>query len=166
MQAAFECLDKNLRKHLTLIMGGGGAMIYAHRFPLATTDVDAIPKGMEIHELEKHIAQVAKELNLPSDWLNAHFANFAYVLLPDSLQNLIPVFKGEHLQVQALSANDMLVMKCFAHRPKDISHAKALVKGEINLEKVEKHIEALQAKGIQEAKKALDFLDDIVEQSK
>lgn len=164
MQAAFELLDESLEKDLTLVLGGGGAMIFAHRFPLATSDVDVILKGMEFHELEKAIEAISKQLNLPPDWLNSHFSSFAYVLLPDSMQNLVPVFEGRHLKVEALSANDMLIMKCFAHRPKDVAHTKALLKGKIDLSKVEKHIEALKSKGLPEAIKALDFLDDVLEQ--
>lgn len=38
-----------------------GAMILAHGFPLATTDIDAVPKGMEIAELDVLVKQIAQE---------------------------------------------------------------------------------------------------------
>lgn len=164
MKKAFEKLDEKLSKTLTLIMGGGGAMIFAHGFPLATTDVDAIPKGMEQDELDKLSHQIANEINLPSDWLNGYFATFSYVVLPDFEENLIEVFKGKYLIVKCLSREDMLIMKCFAHRPKDISHAKALLKKGVNLLKVESHIEFLKSKKITEAQNALDFLDELLEE--
>lgn len=163
MQKAFECLDEKLKQKVLLIMGGGGAMIWAHHFPLSTTDVDAIPKGITIEELDPLIKKVADELNLPPDWLNAYFASFSYVILPDYEANLIPVFAGSHLQVKALSKNDMLIMKCFAHRPKDIGHARALLKQGADVNKVERHIESLLTKDIPHAQKALDFLDDLVD---
>ncbi len=47
MRDALSRLDDLLKQPVTLIMGGGGAMILAHDFPLATTDIDAVPKGME-----------------------------------------------------------------------------------------------------------------------
>jgi hypothetical protein len=47
MLKALLALDRKLNKKVTLIVGGGGAMILAHEFPLATSDIDAIPKGME-----------------------------------------------------------------------------------------------------------------------
>ncbi len=162
MKQAFEKLDEKLSKNITLIMGGGGAMIFAHGFPLATTDVDAIPKGIEQSELDLLSQQVAREINLPSDWLNGYFATFSYVVLPDFEENLIVVFTGKYLTVKCLSSEDMLIMKCFAHRPKDISHAKALLKKGVNLSKVENHIEYLKSKKIGEAQKALDFLDELL----
>ncbi len=164
MKQAFSALDRKLTKPLKLVMGGGGAMIFAHGFPLATTDVDAIPKGLEIHELDLLTKEVALELHLPPDWLNCYFASFAFVILPDYEKNLISVFTGDYLVVAALSAEDMLIMKCFAHRAKDISHAKALIKNGVNLQKVEQQIEKLKAKKIPEAKAALDFLDELLEQ--
>jgi hypothetical protein len=164
MKKAFTMLDERLDRPVTLIMGGGGAMIFAHGFNLATTDVDAIPKGIEIHELDQISRAIAIELNLPSDWLNGYFSTFSYVILPDFNQNLIRVFAGKQLAVDCLSREDMLIMKCFAHRPKDVSHAKALLKLGVDLPKIEKHIEAMKAKRIGEAQKALDFLDDLLEQ--
>lgn len=164
MKKAFQMLDEKLTRPVILIMGGGGAMIFAHGFPLATTDVDAIPKGIEAHELDVLSREIALQMNLPSDWLNYYFSTFAYVVLPDFEKNLVLVFSGKHLKVQCLSREDMLIMKCFAHRPKDVSHAKALLKKGVDLEKVEKHIEFLQAKKIGEAQRALEFLDDLLDQ--
>lgn len=162
MKKAFEKLDAALHQTVTLIMGGGGAMIFAHGFPLATTDVDAIPKGIEQSELNLLSQMVAHELTLPSDWLNGYFATFSYVVLPDFEENLIVVFTGKFLTVKCLSREDMLIMKCFAHRPKDVVHAKALLKKGVNLSKVENHIEYLKSKKIGEAQKALDFLDELL----
>lgn len=162
MKKAFEKLDSVLHQTVTLIMGGGGAMIFAHGFPLATTGVDAIPKGIEQSELNLLSQTVAHELTLPSDWLNGYFATFSYVVLPDFEENLIVVFSGKFLTVKCLSREDMLIMKCFAHRPKDVIHAKALLQKGINLSKVENHIEYLKSKKIGEAQKALDFLDELL----
>lgn len=164
MKLAFKKLDEYLKQSVTLIMGGGGAMIFAHGFPLSTTDVDAIPRGIEQSELDILSKQVAKDLNLPSDWLNGYFSTFSYVVLPDFEMNLIEVFSATQLIVKCLSKEDMLIMKCFAHRPKDVSHAKSLLRQGVNLSKVEKHIEFLKSKKIVEAQKALEFLDDLLEQ--
>lgn len=163
MKAAFIKLDSKLQKSVSLIMGGGGAMIFAHGFPLATTDVDAIPKGIESTELDEIARDIAREMNLPSDWLNSYFSTFSYVVLPDFESHLIEVFSGTYLTVKCLSKEDMLIMKCFAHRPKDIAHARALLKKNVNLSKVENHIEFLKSKKISEAQKALDFLDEILD---
>lgn len=164
MKLAFSALDKKIQKDVTLIMGGGGAMILAHQYPLATTDVDAIPKGMEIDELDPYVKAVALELNLPGDWLNPYFSTFSHTLPSDFSQRLIRVFNGEYLKVDSLGKEEMLIMKCFAHRDKDVGHAKQLIKLGADLKLVERQIESLRAKKIPDTQAALDFLDDILEQ--
>lgn len=164
MKLAFTTLDRKITKKVTLIMGGGGAMILAHQYPLATTDIDAIAKGMEIQELDPLVKSIALELNLPGDWLNPYFSTFSHTLPADYSQRLVRVFQGKHLIVEALGKEEMLIMKCFAHREKDVGHAKQLIKLGANLKLVEAQIEILRAKKIPESQAALDFLDDLLEQ--
>src|SRR4051812_5571380 len=68
---------------IQLIMGGGGAMILAHGFPLSTTDIDAVPKGMDIVELDPLVKQIAEEQKIPYDWLNPYFSTFVHTLPSD-----------------------------------------------------------------------------------
>lgn len=149
---------------IQLIVGGGGAMILAHGFPLGTTDIDAVPKGMEIAELDAFVKRIAEERKIAPDWLNPYFSTFAHTLPPDYGDRLIEVFKGKRIVARALGKEEMLIMKCFAHRQKDVGHAKALIRGGARLERVESQIESLRAKGIPGAQDALDFLDDVLEQ--
>lgn len=163
MLKALKALDKRRTAPLTLILGGGGAMILAHKFPLATLDLDAIPVGSDFSELDLHVKEIAKELNLPGDWLNPYFSTFSHTLPSDFKSRLITVFKGTHILAQALGREDMLILKCFAHRQKDIPHARALIKNGADLKLVERQIEELKKKGIPGANEALDFLDDVTE---
>lgn len=168
MRSALQKLDdlivieKNANP-VTLIMGGGGAMILAHGFPLATTDVDAVPKGMSIEELDPFVKKVAKDLGIAPDWLNPYFSTFAHTLPPGYGDRLIEVFKGKKLSAQALGKEEMLIMKCFAHRQKDVGHARALIKKGASVDFVEEHIESLKRKNIPGCDQALDFLDDLVD---
>lgn len=164
MLQALHRLDQLLETEVTLIVGGGGAMILAHGFPLSTTDIDAIPRGMDLLKLDPLVKQVAQELGLPPDWLNPYFVTFAHTLPPDYGDRLIEVFRGTRLSAQALGKNEMLIMKCFAHRLKDVGHARALITGGADVKVVEKQIEALAKKNIPGTSAALDFLDDVLDQ--
>lgn len=164
MIKALEELDGELPKNVTLIMGGGGAMILAHAFPLATSDIDAIPKGMSIEELDVYVKKVSMKLMIPGDWINPYFSTFSHVLPASYAERLVTVFTGRSLTVKALGKEDMLIMKCFAHRAKDIPHAKQLIRKNADLIFVEKHIESLVKNKIPEANAAIDFLDDLREQ--
>lgn len=166
MMEALQALDRALDRPVILTMGGGGAMILAHSYPLATTDIDAIPKGIEIHELSPLVEKVAISLNLPGDWLNPYFSAFTFVLPPSYKDRLQKVFHGENLQALALGKEDMLIMKCFAHRQKDIGHGRALIKGGADVEWVESYLAELLDQGVRGADDALEFLDDLLEASR
>ena len=164
MKQALRRLDELLTDPVTLIVGGGGAMILAHGIALATSDIDAIPRGMDIQSLDPIVKIIAVELGLPPDWLNPYFSTFAHTLPSDYGQRLIEVFAGKKLRALALGKDEMLIMKCFAHRQKDVMHAKALIKKGADIGKVEIQIESLLKRGIPGAQEALDFLDDVREQ--
>lgn len=139
-------------------------MILAHGYPLATTDVDAVPHGWEIHELDHFIKTIAKELHLPGDWLNPHFSTFLHVLPKDFSSRVKAVYQGQHLRVDALGVEEMLLLKCFAHRPKDIPHARALLRLEPDLSLIERRIDELKKLKIPGTSEAADFLDDLLDQ--
>ena len=139
-------------------------MILAHGFPLGTTDIDAIAKGMEIGELDPLVKRIADEQSIAKDWLNPYFSTFVHTLPSDYGSRLVEAFAGPRLKVLALGRNEMLIMKCFAHRQKDVGHAKALIKGGADVGAVETHIESLEKKGIPGATQALDFLQDVLDQ--
>ena len=81
----------------------------------------------------------------------------------DYASRLIRVFDGEHLVVDALGAEDLLVMKCFAGRDKDRAHAVRLVKQAGDLDIVDRQLSLLLEKRIPGADKAADYFDDLRE---
>ena len=169
MLAALAALDRNLARArpdetVSLIMGGGGAMILAHGFPKGTTDIDAIPRGMSPDVLTPLVHAIANEQALPADWLNPYFATFSHVLPEDYGARLVEVYSGPHLKVEALGKDEMLVMKCFAGRAKDIPHARALIKGGADLNRVQDRIETLKKKKIPGADKAMEFLEELLDE--
>ncbi|MEK7692447.1 MAG: DUF6036 family nucleotidyltransferase [Bdellovibrionota bacterium] len=165
MLKALNRLDELVPDPTVFIMGGGGAMILAHGFPLGTTDIDAVPKGTtEIGTIDVYVKQIASEQNLPADWLNPYFSTFAHTLPSDYGSRLHSVLKGKKIEVLALGKEEMLIMKCYAARQKDVAHAKALMIGGADLKLVESQIENLKKKGIPLSDRALDFLDDVRDQ--
>jgi hypothetical protein len=163
MREGLAKLDEKLSSPVSLVVGGGGAMLLAYDFPLATSDIDAIPRGLSVEELQPKIEAVARELGFPLDWLNPWFSSFTHVLPRDFEVRLVTVFSGKNLRADALGREDLLLMKCFAHRQKDITHARALVKGGANVDVVYERIEELLKKKIPSAQAAREFLDEILD---
>jgi hypothetical protein len=160
---AFAALDAELSRPVTLIVGGGTAMMLAYGLPVRTTDVDAYPRGVPFEELQPAIRRVAKALGLAADWLNPHYETFAHVLPPDYGTRLRPLFAGKHLEAVALGVEDLLVMKCFAGREKDVGHARALLRRRPDLGLVERRLQDLAERGVKGSQEALDFFDDLEE---
>jgi Nucleotidyltransferase of unknown function (DUF6036) len=161
--AAFQALDARLERPLTLIVGGGTAMMLAYGLPVRTTDVDAYPASGRLDDIADPIREVASEVGLAPDWLNPYFETFAHVLPSDYGARLREVFSGKRLRVMALGVEDLLVMKCFAGREKDVGHARALLRRDPDLGIVERRIEELAERGVAGAADAADFLDDLEE---
>jgi len=161
LRALDRLMEKNDAPDVLLIVGGGGAMALAHGIQLVTSDIDAVPKGMELETLDKLVKETAAVNGLPPDWLNPYYATYTHVLPADYGERLVEVFRGARLTAKALGLDDMLIMKCFAGRLKDKKHAKELLLKGASAKKVEAHIEALARKNIPGATKALDFLDEV-----
>jgi hypothetical protein len=161
--SAFRALDARLTTPVRLVLGGGTAMMLAHGHPVATADADAFPVQGTLESIDPAAKAVAKELGIAPDWLNAWFSTFAHVLPSDYATRLVRVFEGSRLVVDALGAEDLLVMKCFAGRDKDRGHAIRLVRQAKDLELVDRHLSELMRRRIQGSEKAADFFDDLRE---
>jgi hypothetical protein len=164
MELALTKLEEKLTKPLLLIIGGGGAMVLAYEFPLATTDLDGIAKGFDLTEIEKEIKSVAAQLGITPDWLNPYFSAYTHVLPPDYNKRMRTVFSKKNLQALALGPEDLLIMKCFARRAKDMGHIRTLLKQNPDLDLVTTHLETLITKKIKGAQEALDFLDEFLDE--
>lgn len=164
MLLALKALDEILSQPIKLIVGGGGAMILAHHFRLGTSDVDGIAVGIDSAEFDVYVKKVAKKLSLPGDWLNPYYSTFTHVLPEDYGSRLLLVCEFSKLKVFALGKEDLLIMKCFAGRQKDIPHAKALIKQGANLKLVEGQLSFLKERRVPGTDKAMGFLDDILDQ--
>jgi predicted nucleotidyltransferase len=163
MLRALTLLDQHARAAARLVIGGGAAMTLAYKHPIATQDVDAFAAkgGLRMAELDGMARAVADELEIEPDWLNAHFETFTAVLPRDYASRLRPVFQGKHLQVEALGPEDLLVMKCFAGRDKDLPHARKLLRLAHDLSIVDKQLEYLVERRYPGAERAADYFDDL-----
>jgi predicted nucleotidyltransferase len=161
LRAAFEELDRTLDRPVSLVVGGGTAMMLAHGMPVRTADVDAYPRDASFEEIQPAIRTVARRLGLAPDWVNPHYETFAHVLPSDYGRRLRSVFTGARLAVEALGVEDLLVMKCFAGREKDVGHARALLRRRPDLALVERRLQELAERRVKGAQEALDFFDDL-----
>jgi hypothetical protein len=167
MLRALQLLDGRTQGSAHLVVGGGAAMVLAYAHPIATQDVDAFAAkgGLRMAELDALARSVADELQIEPDWLNAHFETFTAVLPKDYSARLRPVFSGAHLRVDALGPEDLLVMKCFAGRDKDLPHARKLLRIARDLSVVDQQLAHLIERRYPGAERAADYFDDLREEA-
>ena len=160
----FKKLDKLAPKPFKMIIGGGTAMLYAYGSPLQTFDIDAVLQNITLKEIEKIIHQISEDMNLPKDWLNSWYSSFTYTLPKDFFKRLKLIFKGSKMKAYALGAEDLLIMKCAAHRAKDTGHARILIRKKADYKFVLNHLEKLLEKDILPNSKPIEFLEEILDQ--
>ena len=138
-------------------------MVLAYDYPLATQDVDAFTArgGLSMAELDTAARRVAEQLDLEPDWLNTHFETYTGVLPTGYSERLKRVLEGEHLVVDVLGPEDLLIMKCFAGRDKDRGHARKLLRLAGDLDLVDRHLAHLIERRYPGAEKAADYFDDL-----
>lgn len=163
MRKALAALDHQLRSPTKLLIGGGAAMLLAHGFPLSTMDIDGLVYQSDLTQaaLDPHVKAVAARLKLPADWLNPYFNTFLYTLPADFKDRLCEIYTGKSLTVVALGVEDLLILKCFAGRPKDLAHARALYRKAQLRGLVEAHLHRLVEKSVPGARAAWDFFSEI-----
>ena len=163
MIRALDALDKKMSKPATILVGGGAAMVLCHKIPLVTSDIDALLLSSEMTpaDMDPLVKAVARDLGISPHWYNDYFGTFTYSLPRDFRERLMPVYQGTHLKALAMGKEDLLVMKCFAGREKDVGHARALIRKGTDTGKVEGHLLELVKKGVPRSEEAVGFLHDL-----
>ena len=163
MVSALKLLDQRIPSAIRVIIGGGAAMAYAYDIPIATEDIDAVPdrSTVELATFHKEVAAVGLELGIAANWLNDHFSPFLFVLPRDYGDRLVAIYQGKHLDVRALGKEELVLMKCFAGREKDIPHIRTLLRTSPSLKVIDKRLQELLEKKIPGAQKAADLFDDL-----
>jgi len=165
MLKAFGALDRELREKAQILIGGGAAMLLAHHVPLSTMDIDGVlfKSALTPAQMDPLIKKVGSELKIGAHWFNDYINTFTYTIPPDFRSRLVTVYKGKMLTVLALGKEELLIMKCFSGREKDVGHARALIKKGADIDFVESHLGKLEEKGLPGAKEAKSFLRDIID---
>lgn len=141
---AKEIEKAGIGRHTILIVGGA-AMALKYENGRSTVDIDICFR--EQNNLYSCCEIVAKNYNLPEDWLNAdvmHSDSFSYKLFDGAtLYKTI----GEYLDIFVVDDIDLYCMKIVGLRPKDVEDmnsiaARLKAKG-IRVEDIEKNFERL-----------------------
>ena len=115
--------EQNLGKHRILIVGGA-AMALKYKDGRSTVDIDICFR--EQNNLYSCCQKVAKQFNLPDDWVNAdvmHSDSFSYALFDNA--QMYKSFE-DTLEIYIVDDLDLYCMKLVSFRPKDVQDTEVL----------------------------------------
>ncbi len=115
-----------LHHPVRVVIGGAGALILSNDLQRATLDCDVLVSQPDMGQLQDVIREVAERLGLVGGWLYGSAQAFADILPPgyEARLNSLPPFG--RLQVMVVHRKDVIVMKLFAGRPRDLIDVKSL----------------------------------------
>ncbi|HEY5087294.1 MAG TPA: DUF6036 family nucleotidyltransferase [Gemmatimonadaceae bacterium] len=158
--AALEALGKRATVPVSLVLGGSAALILGDTLQRPTDDGDVVTSEPGFDQLGPLIRDVADAERLPPGWLNESIQSYTYILPPDYTTRLVTVPPFGRLHVSLLSRRDVLLMKVYGMRPRDIEDMRALVPTTDELAFVAAQITHIAMKEPEKAQDMRDFLDE------
>lgn len=121
-------LDERLMSSFDVVLLGGAAMILHFGARRATRDIDVVVLRGDSAELRNAVKSVARECNLPEDWLSDAAKGFADILPPDFYHRLTPLeYQFQRLRLYALGRPEQVAMKVVALREQDLEDLELLL---------------------------------------
>jgi len=125
---ALRELDEQLSSPLDVILIGGAAMILHFGASRATRDIDVLVLRGDLTELRRAVKVVARDRELPEDWMSDAAKGFADILPPDFYHRLAPLtFPFRRLRLYALGRPEQVAMKIVALREQDLEDLELLL---------------------------------------
>jgi hypothetical protein len=161
LSEAFAALGGQLREPTQLLIGGAGALILRGELQRATTDCDVLRSRPDIGRLQSAIHAVAVRCGLVGGWLNGSAQTYAEIVPPDfeSRVHSMPAF--DRLQVLILDRQDVMVMKLFAGRPRDLADIAALAPTTSELQFARRELLRLKAIDEERSERMSAMLDEL-----
>jgi hypothetical protein len=135
-----------LREPTSLILGGSAALLLAGEIDRLTEDGDVVESSADFGRLEGIVHQVERLELVPPKWLNTSIQAYTHVLPVDFRSRLVRLPSMGHLDVDLLGRLDIILMKVYAHRPRDLQDVQALSPTTTELDFVEAAIPRIAEK--------------------
>ncbi len=159
---AFAALGALLHSSTQILIGGAGALVLRGELTRATTDCGVLRSQPDMGRLQNDIRAVADRCGLVPGWLNGSAQTYADILPPDYESRLHSLPPFGRLQVMVLHRQDVLVMKLFAGRPRDLADIAVLTPTPTELEFARGELPRLHRIDEARAERMRAFLDGLI----
>jgi len=120
LEGAPAALGAACSEDTTMLLGGSAALILTNALERGTNDGDVIASHPDLGQLQAAIRAVARDRGLPDGWLNGSVQSYIDVLPEDYEARVKTLRPFGRLSVSLVGRRDVIVMKFFSGRPKDL----------------------------------------------
>ena len=160
---ALATLGRRARQPVSLVLGGSAALILSEELRRPTDDGDVVTSEPEIADLQVLIRSVADGEGLPAGWLNGSIQSYTHVLPKDYKSRLVSLPPFDRLRVRLLGRSDVILMKVYGMRARDIDDLRAIGPTSDELAFVRAQLQSILAKEPEKAEDMRALLDEWVE---
>lgn len=157
---ALSALGRRARGPVSIVLGGSAALILSNDLPRPTDDGDVVASEPGLGELQALIREIAASEGLPPGWLNGSIQSYTHVLPADYTSRLVSLPSFSRLRVRLLSRRDVILMKVYGMRPRDVDDLRAIRPTLDELAFVRAQLSRIGAKEADKAREMSEFLDD------
>jgi hypothetical protein len=144
--AALTRLGSTLREPASLTLGGSAALLLTGMLDRLTDDGDVVESSVDFGRLLDAVRAVEVAEQTPSGWLNTSIQAYTHVLPDDFRTRLVRLPPLQRLDVSVLSRSDVILMKVYAHRPRDLQDLLAVTPSPEELAFVEQSLPRIGAR--------------------
>lgn len=159
---ALATLGRHAREPVSLVLGGSAALILSKELRRPTDDGDVVASEPEIGNLQELIRNVADREGLPPGWLSGSIQSYTHVLPKDYERRLVSLPSFGHLRVRLLGRPDVILMKVYGMRARDVEDLRAIRPTTEELVFVRAQLPRITAKEPEKAQEMSAFLDEWV----
>jgi hypothetical protein len=162
LRRALATLGRRAREPVSLVLGGSAALILSEELRRPTDDGDVVTSEPDIGSLQELIRIVADREGLPAEWLNGSIQSYTHVLPKDYKSRLVSLPPFGHLRVRLLGRPDVILMKVYGMRARDVEDLRAIRPTTEELAFVRAQLPRILAKEPEKAREMDAFLDEWV----
>lgn len=140
LRAALLRLGRTLRERASITLGGSAALLLTGALDRLTDDGDVVESSVDFTRLVDAIREVEAVEQAPPGWLNTSIQSYTHILPPDYRARLVRLPPMGQLDVALLGRSDVLLMKAYATRPRDLQDILDVVPTAEDLAFIERHI--------------------------
>lgn len=158
--AALTELGAQALDPVRIVLGGSAALILVDALNRPTADGDVILAEPELNDIQPLLRRAADAAGVPQGWLNTSIRSYLDALPSDYTERIrwLPPFR--QLTVGVLDRRDVLAMKVYARRARDIEDIVAMHPTEQEMEFVRRQLARIARSEPKRAAEMREFLDE------